>query len=107
METVRSDRLDGGVQRIALARPEARNAINLTMRHELEAAVADAIDAPDVHAILFAADGPHFSAGGDISFMQSMDAEALSWFVDNDVTKKLLAQPGVGAVSRRLLLPGD
>ncbi|RZL87543.1 MAG: efflux RND transporter permease subunit, partial [Variovorax sp.] len=29
-----------------------------------------------------------------------MDAEALSWFVDNDVTKKLLAQPGVGAVSR-------
>ncbi|QRF55276.1 efflux RND transporter permease subunit [Variovorax paradoxus] len=29
-----------------------------------------------------------------------MDAEALSWFVDNDVSKKLLAQPGVGAVSR-------
>ncbi|SFO67692.1 Multidrug efflux pump subunit AcrB [Variovorax sp. PDC80] len=29
-----------------------------------------------------------------------MDAEALSWFVDNDVSKKLLAQPGVGAVAR-------
>ncbi|RZI67594.1 MAG: efflux RND transporter permease subunit [Variovorax sp.] len=29
-----------------------------------------------------------------------MDAEALSWFVDNDVTKKLLAIPGVGAVNR-------
>ncbi|WP_395316281.1 efflux RND transporter permease subunit [Variovorax sp. UC74_104] len=30
----------------------------------------------------------------------AMDAEALSWYVDNDVTKKLLALPGVGAVNR-------
>ncbi|MCX7278891.1 MAG: efflux RND transporter permease subunit [Burkholderiales bacterium] len=29
-----------------------------------------------------------------------MDGEALSWFVDNDVTRKLLAVRGVGAVSR-------
>ncbi|MDM0012160.1 efflux RND transporter permease subunit [Variovorax sp. J22P168] len=29
-----------------------------------------------------------------------MDDEALSWFVDNDVSKKLLALPGVGAVNR-------
>ncbi|RZL97253.1 MAG: efflux RND transporter permease subunit, partial [Variovorax sp.] len=29
-----------------------------------------------------------------------MDDQALSWFVDNDVTKKLLALPGVGAVNR-------
>ncbi|CAN5199178.1 efflux RND transporter permease subunit [soil metagenome] len=29
-----------------------------------------------------------------------MDAEALSWFVDNDVTRKLLAVRGVGAVNR-------
>lgn len=29
-----------------------------------------------------------------------MDDEALSWFVDNQVTKRLLAVPGVGAVSR-------
>jgi multidrug efflux pump subunit AcrB len=29
-----------------------------------------------------------------------MDAEALSWFVDNEVTKRLLAVRGVGAVSR-------
>ncbi|USX24446.1 efflux RND transporter permease subunit [Oxalobacteraceae bacterium OTU3CINTB1] len=29
-----------------------------------------------------------------------MDAEALSWFVDNEVGKTLLAVPGVGAVSR-------
>jgi len=31
---------------------------------------------------------------------QSMDDEALSWFVDNDVSKTLLAVPGVGAVTR-------
>jgi multidrug efflux pump subunit AcrB len=29
-----------------------------------------------------------------------MDEEALSWFVDNQVSKRLLAVPGVGAVSR-------
>jgi multidrug efflux pump subunit AcrB len=29
-----------------------------------------------------------------------MDAEALSWFVDNDVSRKLLAVRGVGAVTR-------
>jgi multidrug efflux pump subunit AcrB len=29
-----------------------------------------------------------------------LDPEALSWFVDNDVTRKLLALPGVGAVNR-------
>lgn len=30
----------------------------------------------------------------------SMDAEALSWFVDNEISRKLLAVPGVGAVNR-------
>jgi len=30
----------------------------------------------------------------------SMDDEALSWFVDNDVARKLLNVPGVGAVNR-------
>ena len=29
-----------------------------------------------------------------------LDAEALSWYVDNDITKKLLSLPGVGAVNR-------
>lgn len=29
-----------------------------------------------------------------------MDAEALSWFVDNDLSRKLLAVPGVGGVNR-------
>jgi multidrug efflux pump subunit AcrB len=29
-----------------------------------------------------------------------LDEEALSWFVDNDVSKKLLAVPGVGSVKR-------
>ena len=34
---------------------------------------------------------------GDVA---GMDDEALSWFVDNDVTRKLLAVRGVGAVNR-------
>ena len=36
------------------------------------------------------------SRGGQVG----MDDEALSWFVDNDVTRKLLAVRGVGAVNR-------
>lgn len=31
---------------------------------------------------------------------RSMDDEALSWFVDNDLSRRLLAVPGVGAVNR-------
>lgn len=31
---------------------------------------------------------------------KQMDDEALSWFVDNDIARRLLAVPGVGAVSR-------
>lgn len=33
-------------------------------------------------------------------YSPSMDAEALSWFVDNDLSRRLLAVPGVGAVNR-------
>jgi multidrug efflux pump subunit AcrB len=33
-------------------------------------------------------------------FSPRMDAEALSWFVDNDISRKLLAVRGVGAVTR-------
>ncbi|HEX2545487.1 MAG TPA: efflux RND transporter permease subunit [Ramlibacter sp.] len=31
---------------------------------------------------------------------RNMDEEALSWFVDNDLSRRLLAVPGVGAVNR-------
>src|SRR5688572_26102858 len=31
---------------------------------------------------------------------RAMDDEALSWFVDNDLSRRLLAVPGVGAVNR-------
>lgn len=31
---------------------------------------------------------------------RNMDPEALSWFVDNEISRKLLAVPGVGAVNR-------
>jgi multidrug efflux pump subunit AcrB len=33
-------------------------------------------------------------------YSPNMDAEALSWFVDNDISRKLLAVRGVGAVNR-------
>jgi enoyl-CoA hydratase/carnithine racemase len=77
METIKVERRDGGVLRIALDRPQVLNAIDRTMRLELEDALKDAIADPSVRSIVLASEGPHFSAGGDIGFMQGMDADAI------------------------------
>ncbi|MCZ4341989.1 enoyl-CoA hydratase-related protein [Sphingomonadaceae bacterium G21617-S1] len=74
MEAMTSDRVEGGVQRIAMARPHAMNAIDLAMRHEFEAAMLAATADPDVRTIIVTGQGTHFSAGGDIPFLQSMNA---------------------------------
>jgi multidrug efflux pump subunit AcrB len=40
------------------------------------------------------------AAAADAPGGSRMDAQELSWFVDNNMTKRLLAVPGVGAVKR-------
>jgi methylglutaconyl-CoA hydratase len=67
MATVRTER-DGPVLRIALARPERRNAFDAAMIRELAAAFADVADA---HVVLLSGDGPAFSAGADIEWMRA------------------------------------
>ncbi len=55
-----------GVARITLNRPEARNAQNLALTYDLNAAFDAAVADSAVRVIIVAASGPHFSAGHDL-----------------------------------------
>jgi 2-(1,2-epoxy-1,2-dihydrophenyl)acetyl-CoA isomerase len=58
--------LDGGVVRLRLVRPDARNGIDAAMVDALGAAVAACETRPGVRCVLIGADGPSFSVGGDL-----------------------------------------
>ena len=55
-----------GIARITLHRPAARNAQNLALTYDLNAAFDAAIADPAVRVIIVAGSGPHFSAGHDL-----------------------------------------
>jgi methylglutaconyl-CoA hydratase len=59
---------DGAVLRIAMARPERRNAFEANLIAELTAAFTDVGDA---RAVVLSGDGPSFSAGADVGWMRS------------------------------------
>ena len=59
---------DGAVLRVAMARPERRNAFDAALIDELAAAFADVGDA---RAVVLSGDGPSFSAGADVEWMRS------------------------------------
>ena len=59
---------DGAVLRIAMARPERRNAFDASLIDELAAAFTDVGDA---RVVLLSGDGPSFSAGADVEWMRS------------------------------------
>ena len=60
-----------GIARVTLNRPEARNALDLAMREELEAALRSLEADPAVRVLVMAGAGEHFCAGGDVKFMQA------------------------------------
>lgn len=63
--------LSNGVARIALARPERANALDLPTARALRAAVERAAADPEVRVVLLAGDGARFCAGGDVASMTS------------------------------------
>lgn len=67
MSSLRVDR-DGALLRIALARPERRNAFDGGLIAELTEAFEHVGDA---RAVILTGDGPSFSAGADIEWMRS------------------------------------
>jgi enoyl-CoA hydratase/carnithine racemase len=70
---VRTEDLDFGVRRIVIARPQARNAIDDEVRRWLERELDCAVADSGVRAVILAGEGAHFSAGGDITFLQTLD----------------------------------
>lgn len=70
---VRTEDLDLGVRRIVIARPRARNAIDDEVRRRLEREIDRAAADSGVRAVILAGEGAHFSVGGDITFLQTLD----------------------------------
>lgn len=65
--TLTIDRLDGGVLRLTLDRPQAANALNRAMQDALAAMLAEAADDEATRAVLLTgAGGRVFSAGADL-----------------------------------------
>ena len=66
----------GHVATLTLNRPEARNALDMTMRRELLGAVDELEVDPTVRVLIITGAGGHFCAGGDVKTMgQSARAE--------------------------------
>lgn len=65
-------RVQGPVGIVTIQRPERRNALNMTVKHELEQALRALADDPEVAAIVLTGDGGYFVAGTDIAEMYSM-----------------------------------
>ena len=63
---IRYEGVEDGVARIALARPDKRNAQNKSMLYELNDALDMASHDDDCKVIVLAADGPDFSSGHDM-----------------------------------------
>src|SRR5437899_10831442 len=65
-ETIIVERPAPRIARIVMNRPEARNAQNLQMTYDLNAAFDSAVQDDAVKVIILAGSGPHFSAGHDL-----------------------------------------
>lgn len=66
-EVVRLEFGEDGVAEVVLSRAGKLNVVNLRMRDALIEAFSAVRDVPDVRALVIRAEGPHFSAGADIS----------------------------------------
>ncbi len=62
----------GALATVTLNRPDVRNAFNETMIVELGQVFTHLASLPDVRAIVLAANGPAFCAGGDLNWMKKM-----------------------------------
>jgi alkylation response protein AidB-like acyl-CoA dehydrogenase/enoyl-CoA hydratase/carnithine racemase len=65
-ETIVVERPEPRIARIVMNRPEARNAQNLQMTYDLNAAFDEAVQDDAVKVIILAGNGPHFSSGHDL-----------------------------------------
>jgi len=79
---VRIDRHDDGVAAVVVDRADIGNASSPDMLGEIRDAFAALSTERDVRAIIFAAEGKHFSVGADFAFLKKLTAMAASEIKD-------------------------
>ena len=67
---------DGPVRTLTLNRPEARNALTVEILRALRAAIAQAVDNPDVRSVVLTGAGKGFCAGADVKAWTEQGPEA-------------------------------
>jgi enoyl-CoA hydratase/carnithine racemase len=63
--------IDGGLARLRLSRPGGRNGIDRAMVRSMGAHVDQVAADPTVRALLIGADGPAFTVGGDLRYLET------------------------------------
>jgi len=107
MNDVLQIRREGRLLRIALDRPEKRNALNLQLCRDLVQTLERADEDPAIGAILLSGNGKCFCAGMDLSELATVDTDEMS-----SVQEKLftigsrLGKPLVAAVQNAALAGG-
>ena len=71
-EHIRIDRLDDGIAAVVVARADIGNASSPDMLGEIRDAFADLSTDRNVRAIIFSAEGKHFSVGAGFAFLQRL-----------------------------------
>jgi enoyl-CoA hydratase len=66
------ERLEHGILRITINRPEQRNATDAPLHHALSRVWLDIDDDPEVRVVVVTGAGDAFSAGGDLAWIESM-----------------------------------
>lgn len=98
---------DGRLLRIALDRPERRNALNLELCRELVQALEHADHDPAVGAILLSGNGKCFCAGMDLNEIATSDTDAITSVQEQLFTLgSRLRKPVVAAVQNAALAGG-
>ena len=74
MAAINVERLENGIARVSINRPEKRNALNEDVRLALIATLPELLRDDGVHALVLTGEEGHFCAGGDIDTMEGLDA---------------------------------
>ncbi|WP_051581222.1 enoyl-CoA hydratase/isomerase family protein [Pseudonocardia acaciae] len=75
MGELRQERPRAGVALMVLDRPDAANALSISLRDEVTAALATLVDDPDVRVIAVTGAGRHFCAGFDLGEFEANTGE--------------------------------
>ena len=83
-----------GIRTLSLARPEKRNAIDTALAEALIAALRATEAAPEVAAIVLAAEGPGFCAGADLGELRALAGDPAAKAARAALSEAILLAPG-------------